>query len=61
MSHHKMDQDAGLIGQPIRFVSGQFAGQTVRAQLDEIQKADLGRKYVCCGLTCEHVEFKAPE
>ncbi|KAK7062823.1 hypothetical protein VNI00_000318 [Paramarasmius palmivorus] len=36
---------AGLIGQPIPFVTGQFAGNTIRAELVEIQKANLGRKY----------------
>lgn len=34
-----------MIGHPIHFLTGQFAGQTIRAELDEIQKADLGRKY----------------
>ncbi|THU96916.1 hypothetical protein K435DRAFT_616575, partial [Dendrothele bispora CBS 962.96] len=29
---------------PIRFTSGQFSGRTIRAELEEIQKADLGRK-----------------
>ncbi|KAH0831119.1 velvet factor-domain-containing protein [Lanmaoa asiatica] len=33
------------INLPIDFVSGSFAGQTLRAELNEIQKADLGRKY----------------
>ncbi|TFK52995.1 hypothetical protein OE88DRAFT_1627638 [Heliocybe sulcata] len=33
------------IGQPVEFVAGQFAGQTMRAELQELQKADLGRKY----------------
>ena len=37
---------ANIIGNPISFVSGQFAGNTVRAELHEIQKADLGRKWV---------------
>jgi hypothetical protein len=32
------------IGQPIQFDTGEFAGQTIRAELQEIQKADLGRK-----------------
>lgn len=36
---------ADMIGHPIHFLTGQFAGQTIRAELDEIQKADLGRKY----------------
>ena len=35
-----------LIGRPILFASGQFAGQAVRAELREIQQADLGRKCV---------------
>jgi len=34
-----------LIGHPIPFVSGQFSGQTIRAELREVQQADLGRKY----------------
>ncbi|KII86946.1 hypothetical protein PLICRDRAFT_43633 [Plicaturopsis crispa FD-325 SS-3] len=35
----------GAIGQPVQFTMGQFTGQTIRAQLTEIQKAELGRKY----------------
>ena len=33
------------IGQPVYFTSGQFKGRWMRAELLEIQKADLGRKY----------------
>ncbi|KAI6015040.1 velvet factor-domain-containing protein [Pisolithus orientalis] len=33
------------INRPIHFASGYFQGQTIRAELKEIQKADLGRKY----------------
>jgi len=33
------------IGLPVHFVTGQFAGQTIRAELEELQKADLGRKF----------------
>ncbi|KAF4620624.1 hypothetical protein D9613_000789 [Agrocybe pediades] len=33
------------IGDPVTFVSGQFAGRTIRLELEEIQKADSGRKY----------------
>ncbi|KAI0059938.1 hypothetical protein BV25DRAFT_1772821, partial [Artomyces pyxidatus] len=33
------------IGTPINFATGQFAGKKVRAELIELQKADLGRKY----------------
>jgi hypothetical protein len=33
-----------LIDRPILFSTGQFAGQTIRAELREVQQADLGRK-----------------
>lgn len=33
-------------GQPITFSTGQFAGETVRVELQELQKADSGRKFV---------------
>ncbi|KAI0666818.1 velvet factor-domain-containing protein [Trametes maxima] len=33
------------INQPARFVAGLLSGRTVRVELEEIQKADLGRKY----------------
>ncbi|KAF8633409.1 hypothetical protein AX17_004580 [Amanita inopinata Kibby_2008] len=33
------------IGSPVTFVSGKFAGMTIRTELHEIQKAKLGRKY----------------
>ncbi|KAH9981590.1 velvet factor-domain-containing protein [Russula compacta] len=33
------------IGAPLNFSTGQFAGKHVRAELIELQKADLGRKY----------------
>ncbi|KZT04936.1 uncharacterized protein LAESUDRAFT_727507 [Laetiporus sulphureus 93-53] len=33
------------IGDPISFTAGQYAGRTLRAELEELQKADLGRKY----------------
>lgn len=36
--------DPVLINHPIYFSSGQFAGQTIRYELKEIQKASLGRK-----------------
>ncbi|EMD37761.1 hypothetical protein CERSUDRAFT_94754 [Gelatoporia subvermispora B] len=36
---------SSAIGEPVTFVAGQFAGQTIRTQLEELQKADLGRKY----------------
>ncbi|PPQ92200.1 hypothetical protein CVT25_008974 [Psilocybe cyanescens] len=34
-----------LIGRPIYFTSGPYVGRTIRTELHEIQKADLGRKY----------------
>ncbi|KAH8982956.1 velvet factor-domain-containing protein [Lactarius akahatsu] len=34
-----------VIGAPLNFSTGQFAGKHVRAELIELQKADLGRKY----------------
>ncbi|KAF8263473.1 hypothetical protein EI94DRAFT_1740872 [Lactarius quietus] len=34
-----------VIGVPLNFSTGQFAGKHVRAELIELQKADLGRKY----------------
>ena len=34
------------IGTPLQFTTGQFIGKNVRAELIELQKADLGRKYV---------------
>ncbi|KAF9492693.1 hypothetical protein BDN71DRAFT_1396416 [Pleurotus eryngii] len=43
LSHQPARLD--LIGEPIHFSTGQFTGQVVRAELTEIQKADLGRKY----------------
>ncbi|KAF9012447.1 velvet factor-domain-containing protein [Cyathus striatus] len=33
------------MGQPLYFVSGQFEGKTIRAELEELQKAQSGRKY----------------
>jgi len=38
------DEQISRIGCPILFASGQFSGCTVRMELDEVQKADLGRK-----------------
>jgi hypothetical protein len=43
---HGPSHNTDLVGRPISFIGGQFAGQTVRAELHEIQKANLGRKYV---------------
>ncbi|PCH44071.1 hypothetical protein WOLCODRAFT_26483 [Wolfiporia cocos MD-104 SS10] len=33
------------IGRPVAFAAGPYAGRTIRAELDELQKADVGRKY----------------
>ncbi|KAG9103722.1 hypothetical protein FRC06_008579 [Ceratobasidium sp. 370] len=33
------------IGKPIHYVSGPFAGRTIRSELSEYQKPDLGRKF----------------
>ncbi|KAL6304668.1 velvet factor-domain-containing protein [Sparassis latifolia] len=33
------------IGDPVTFIDGEFGGHTLRAELIELQKADLGRKY----------------
>ncbi|KAF8723911.1 hypothetical protein AX14_009017 [Amanita brunnescens Koide BX004] len=33
------------VGTPITYISGKFSGKTVRTDLEEIQKAKLGRKY----------------
>ena len=35
-----------LIGRPIFFTSGPFQGRTIRMELEEIQQAQLGRKFV---------------
>ncbi|KAI0763493.1 velvet factor-domain-containing protein [Trametes elegans] len=39
-------QAADAPGAPVSFTSGFFAGRTLRVELEEIQKADLGRKYL---------------
>ncbi|EMD37537.1 hypothetical protein CERSUDRAFT_114167 [Gelatoporia subvermispora B] len=38
---------SSTIGETVTFAAGPFAGHTIRAELEEIQKADLGRKYAC--------------
>jgi len=44
-THEAVRPGLSLINRSIHFVDGQHAGQTVRAELHEVQKADLGRKY----------------
>ncbi|KAF6760287.1 velvet factor-domain-containing protein [Ephemerocybe angulata] len=39
------DFQNGVIGAPQSVISGQFEGKTIRAELQELQKAELGRKY----------------
>jgi hypothetical protein len=47
--HHRypvsQQQTASLVGRPIHFTEGQFAGKTIRAKLQELQAAAFGRKY----------------
>ena len=44
--NHHQSHGTDLIGRAVQFSTGQFAGQTIRMELQEIQKADLGRKSV---------------
>ena len=37
-------QERPAIGDPVSFASGQFAGRTIRCELQELQKAESGRK-----------------
>ena len=37
-------QERPVIGDPVSFASGQFAGRTIRVELQELQKAESGRK-----------------
>lgn len=47
LSHpHVRRQDTSYIGKPIAYSTGPYAGRTVRAELQEYQKPDLGRKCV---------------
>ncbi|KAF4613129.1 hypothetical protein D9613_011072 [Agrocybe pediades] len=39
------NREKSLVGQPIYFATGSYRGLTIRMELHEIQKADLGRKY----------------
>ncbi|KDR75763.1 hypothetical protein GALMADRAFT_140370 [Galerina marginata CBS 339.88] len=43
--HPNITSQAPNIGDPVTFVSGQFAGRTIRVELQELQKAESGRKY----------------
>jgi len=40
------NEQLSQIGCPIFFTSGQFSDCTIRMELDEVQKAELGRKWV---------------
>lgn len=44
MQIRPVDSPDGSIGRPVAFVSGQFEGRTIRTEIIELQKADLGRK-----------------
>ncbi|KAG6875949.1 hypothetical protein C0993_006621 [Termitomyces sp. T159_Od127] len=64
---HSDSQPRGtdLIGQPIPFAHGQFAGTTIRAELGEIQQASLGRNLnnrdvQVLGLVCTVDLFQVP-
>ena len=35
---------SNIVGSPYKFQSGPFSGRIVRSSLEELQKADLGRK-----------------
>jgi len=47
--HHRYSgshqHNGSLVGRPIHFTEGQFAGKTIRAKLQELQAAAFGRKY----------------
>ncbi|KAF5355205.1 hypothetical protein D9756_005415 [Leucocoprinus leucothites] len=47
--HHALGANGGAFvnqpGLPITFITGQFEGNTIRVELEELQKADSGRKY----------------
>ena len=40
---HHPGHELSTIGRPIHFTTGQFTGYTIRMEMDEVQKADLGR------------------
>ncbi|KAI0340258.1 hypothetical protein BDW22DRAFT_406229 [Trametopsis cervina] len=43
-----LDFNRANIGRAVAFTDGPFAGITLRAELTELQKADLGRKSLPC-------------
>ncbi|KAH9931951.1 velvet factor-domain-containing protein [Fomitopsis serialis] len=45
------DNTSSIIGRPVLFSEGPFAGRTIRAQLVELQKADLGAESGIDGLS----------
>ncbi|PCH37377.1 hypothetical protein WOLCODRAFT_109782 [Wolfiporia cocos MD-104 SS10] len=42
---HALSAGSPQIGGPVAFREGQYEGRTLRAELEELQKANLGRKY----------------
>ncbi len=49
-------------GRPIRFLTGQFEGRTIRVELEELQKAESGRKlvYLILGLFTKGADISRP-
>ncbi|KAF7342105.1 Velvet domain-containing protein [Mycena venus] len=45
VNSHQQTGRGSLVGRPIHFTEGQFAGKTIRAKLQELQAAAFGRKY----------------
>lgn len=44
-NHLQFRDNTSFINKPIHYGSGQFRGRIIRIELDEVQKADLGRKH----------------
>lgn len=48
--HQLLGADEGAFvtqpGRPVSFLTGQFEGRTIRVELEELQKAESGRKLV---------------
>ncbi|KAI0955343.1 hypothetical protein AcW1_006951 [Taiwanofungus camphoratus] len=46
MQVRQLESPSEHVGAPVSFISSPFTGCTVRVELVELQKADVGRKYV---------------
>ncbi len=44
-NHSQVRDNTSFVNRPIHYGSGQFRGRIIRIELDEVQKADLGRKH----------------